>query len=195
MAVSLPSDIVMDVANAVDRLGLHKAHAQLAAKSRSIAASDGGLFQALSQKPETAPAGAAGASGPPAGAGQAGTVGERFESMIMQVMLQSMLPSDMEQVYGSGLAGDMWKSMLAEKIAQSMARHGQLGLANSLLKDVVMQGEQQVALAGVTDMKNVLPKQRESDISNARLLELQRSVLNANDETEDDFSLQRLQTR
>ena len=129
MAVSLPSDIVMDVANAVDRLGLHKAHAQLAAKSKSIAASEGGLFEALSQKPEAAPAEAAGATTQPAGAQQERSVSERFESMIMQVMLQSMLPSDMEQVYGSGLAGDMWKSMLAEKIAESMARHGQLGLA------------------------------------------------------------------
>lgn len=194
MAVSLPSDIVMDVANAVDRLGLHKAHADLAAKSRSVAAAEDGLFQALSKKSETAPAGTT--NGPQAATmPQTRSVGEKFESMIMQVMLQSMMPSDMEQVYGSGLAGDMWKSMLAEKIAESMAKHGQLGLADSLLKDVVLQGEKHVALAGVTDMRNVLPQQRESDISNARLLELQRAVFNQNDETNDEFSLQQLQTR
>lgn len=185
----------MDVANAVDRLGLHKAHAELAAKSRSIAASEGGLFQALSQKPDAAQTGTTDAATQPAGTAGPRSVGERFESMIMQVMLQSMLPSDMEQVYGSGLAGDMWKSMLAEKIAESMARHGQLGLANSLLKDVVMQGEQQVALAGVTEMKSVLPQQRETDVSKARLLELQRMILGTNDEAGDTFSLQRLQTR
>ncbi len=85
--------------------------------------------------------------------------------------------------------------MLAEKIAESMAKHGQLGLANTLLKEVVMQGEQQVGLAGVTDMQNVLPHQRESDVAAARLLELQRAVLKTDDDADDAFSLQRLQTR
>ena len=112
----------------------------------------------------------------------------------MQVMIQSMLPN-MEAVYGSGLAGDMWKSMLAEKLAEATAKQGGLGLADGLLKDLVQQGEQRVALAGVREMDNVLPSERRTDVSRARLSELER-VLFGNGTGEDEtFSLTRLQSR
>ena len=43
--------------------------------------------------------------------------------------MQAMLPKDAETVYGKGVAGDMWKSMMAEKLAPDgrTRRHRHLG--------------------------------------------------------------------
>ena len=50
----------------------------------------------------------------------------------MQTFIQSMLPKNAKHVFGKGLAGDIWRSMLAEKLANEMARSGQVGLAKRL---------------------------------------------------------------
>ena len=44
---------------------------------------------------------------------------KRFEAMVLQTFIQNMLPKDGAAVYGKGMAGDMWKSLLAEKVAES----------------------------------------------------------------------------
>ena len=36
-----------------------------------------------------------------------------FEAMVLQTFIQTMLPKDAEAVYGKGMAGDMWKSMMS----------------------------------------------------------------------------------
>jgi len=43
-----------------------------------------------------------------------------------------MLPKDSSNVFGQGTAGDMWRSMLAEQVAQQIAKSGALGLAKRL---------------------------------------------------------------
>lgn len=57
----------------------------------------------------------------------------KFEAMMLQSFLQSMLPSENEAVYGEGLAGDMWRSMMAEQIAGVMAERGGIGVADRIL--------------------------------------------------------------
>ncbi len=58
---------------------------------------------------------------------------KRFEAMVLQTFIQSMLPKDGAAVYGKGVAGDMWKSLLAEKIADSLAERGGIGISDRVL--------------------------------------------------------------
>ena len=42
------------------------------------------------------------------------------------------MPDDATAYFGSGTAGSVWKSMLAQQIAEQMAKHGGIGIANEL---------------------------------------------------------------
>ncbi|MBL8578228.1 MAG: rod-binding protein [Mesorhizobium sp.] len=53
--------------------------------------------------------------------------------MVLQTFIQNMLPKDGAAVYGKGMAGDMWKSLLAEKIADTMSERGGIGIADRML--------------------------------------------------------------
>jgi peptidoglycan hydrolase FlgJ len=64
----------------------------------------------------------------------------RFEALVLQTFIQSMLPKDAESVYGKGLSGDMWQSMLAEKIAEQVTQRGGVGIAARLAKDYSVHG-------------------------------------------------------
>lgn len=56
----------------------------------------------------------------------------QFEALLLQTMIESMMPEDSEAVFGSGTAGKVWKSMLAEKIAMEIAETGTLGIAKQI---------------------------------------------------------------
>jgi len=53
--------------------------------------------------------------------------------MVLQTFIQNMLPKDGAAVYGKGMAGEMWKSMLAEKVAGVVAERGGIGIADRML--------------------------------------------------------------
>jgi Rod binding domain-containing protein len=76
---------------------------------------------------------------------------QRFEAVVLQTFLQSMMPKNSEAVYGSGLAGDMWKSELAQQIASVMAKRGGIGIANRLLKAHYKVDGKSVPLTGAWD--------------------------------------------
>ena len=56
----------------------------------------------------------------------------QLEAVVLQSFIQSMLPKNAKNVFGKGIAGDIWKSMLAEKLANEVGRSGQVGLAKRL---------------------------------------------------------------
>lgn len=56
----------------------------------------------------------------------------QFEALLLQNMIEAMMPEDSEAVFGSGTAGKVWKSMLAEKVAAEIARTGSLGIAKQI---------------------------------------------------------------
>jgi len=56
----------------------------------------------------------------------------QFEAFVLQSFVQSMLPKNATNVYGRGTAGEVWRSMLAEKIGEELARSGQVGIAQRL---------------------------------------------------------------
>jgi Rod binding domain-containing protein len=59
-------------------------------------------------------------------------VPKEFEAFVLQTFIQEMLPKNAEGVYGSGIAGDIWKSMLSEKLAFEVAERGGIGIADQV---------------------------------------------------------------
>ena len=55
-----------------------------------------------------------------------------FEAVLLNGFVNEMLPKDGSAAFGQGLAGDMWKSMLADQISRQIAKSGSLGIAKRL---------------------------------------------------------------
>ncbi len=132
MAISPPVDIVLDVARAASADDVAAARERLAARATTTAPS----FEIA------APA----APFPAKDADATPEAFRKFEAMMLQSFIQSMLPEESEAVFGKGLAGDMWRSMMAEKIAGVMADSGGIGVADRILKNYYGRGEDQAAL-------------------------------------------------
>ena len=135
MAISPPSDIVLDVLNNADPSRLEVAQAQLkanqsVAEARRLASTDASFdanftkgvddthnikhrLDGVHKKdvPETY---------------------RKFEAMVLQNFIKTMLPES-EEVYGKGASGEIWKGMMAEKIAEEIAKDGGIGIAESLM--------------------------------------------------------------
>jgi peptidoglycan hydrolase FlgJ len=56
----------------------------------------------------------------------------QFEAMMLNSFVSEMLPKDTGEVFGQGMAGDMWRSMLADQVSTQIAKSGKLGLARRL---------------------------------------------------------------
>lgn len=67
-----------------------------------------------------------------------------FEVVVLQNMIETMLPDSADTVFGKGVAGKTWKSMLAEKLAQQVALSGDLGLADRMATTAPMRGQPEV---------------------------------------------------
>jgi len=64
----------------------------------------------------------------------------RFEAMMLQNMLGAMLPKNAQSVFGKGTAGDMWKSMLSQQLAETLAAGHQFGFAKLVTPKTVNSG-------------------------------------------------------
>lgn len=60
---------------------------------------------------------------------------QRFEAMILQSFIGDMLPTDSEQLYGKGTAGEIWKGMMAEQLGAVLAKGGGIGIAARMMGD------------------------------------------------------------
>jgi len=151
LAINPPSDIVLGVANAADPQKLRAAAAQLALAQGNAAAANTGLAEAggdavsaafASAAPKAQPvAPQSHAATPPAATPAHGPTTKRtpdaytkFEAFLVQTFVESMLPNDAPNVYGSGVAGKIWKSMLAEHLANEMAKSTSFGIAERIAK-------------------------------------------------------------
>lgn len=101
----------------------------------------------------------------------------KFEGMVLQTFIQSMLPQDAEAVYGSGLAGDMWKSFMATEIANQMARAGGIGIADRVLGAHYMAGEDKVPVAGLPGSAEKTGLAEQQLLSAGLVQEMQRSMM------------------
>jgi flagellar protein FlgJ len=133
------TDSVMNAGRVEDAQAAVEARMKLAAASADRAGAAGGFrLDDITSK----------LAGPDAGPRAAF---EKFESFVLQTFIQSMLPQDTESVYGEGLSGDMWKSLLAEHIAADMTKAGGIGIADRILADYYRRGEEIVPLTGAGD--------------------------------------------
>ncbi|WP_223999840.1 rod-binding protein [Aureimonas sp. SA4125] len=78
---------------------------------------------------------------------------QQFESFVLRSFVESMLPQEESEYFGTGTAGKIWKSMLAERIGDEMAKDGGIGIADMIdkhgtkAKDVT-DGQEKLARAG-----------------------------------------------
>src|SRR3984957_384379 len=66
------------------------------------------------------------------GSDKVGKAKTQFEAMMLNSFVSELLPKDTGEVFGQGMAGDMWRSMLAEQVSTQIAKSGKLGLARRL---------------------------------------------------------------
>jgi flagellar protein FlgJ len=54
-----------------------------------------------------------------------------LEQLVLQNLVENMLPKDSADVFGRGPAGDIWRSMLAEQLAKQIGKTINLGLVKA----------------------------------------------------------------
>jgi len=141
VAISIPSDLVMDVVNAGNPATVQKAESMLAAaaatKAKAVAATDrfttevaslsGDIGTSLVDLRERlAEADNSKVEVPEAY--------RKFEAMVLGNFVQSMLPADNEEIYGKGTAGEMWRGMMADKIGTVISEGGGIGIAERMAR-------------------------------------------------------------
>lgn len=146
MAINPPSDIVLDVAKAADPLAYRAAVDKLARIGTEAAGPAAAAFEEMLSRADSPPAAE---PLPPtdwrladlrarltedhnAQTASRSDPYRQFEAFVLQTFIESMLPKDANHVFGEGIAGSFWSSMLAEQIAKQMAEAGGLGIADTL---------------------------------------------------------------
>jgi Rod binding domain-containing protein len=182
LAISPPSDIVLDVARAVDPAELAAARTQLAERARAGATKV--EFPDIAASEASSPATALKNMAGMRFTGHAGSektdqtpkAYQKFEAAVLQNFMQSMMPKDSEAVYGKGLAGDMWKSELARQLGTVLSERGGIGIANKLLKEHYMVGDKKVALTGASEGTRKDEADMKRMLSVAMVEEMQRRL-------------------
>jgi flagellar protein FlgJ len=133
VSINPPLDIVLDVARAADPTRYRQAVERLTRTAPDAAAFEEMLDPAravsASASPMAAPQGAVTSKPIPSDAAKAF---QGFEAMALTTFVEAAFPDNASAVFGSGLAGGVWKSMLAEQMATQMARSGGIGIADQL---------------------------------------------------------------
>ena len=137
----MATDLILDVVKAADPAVAQRAEAMLEAasirKSERAAATPAFEHQLLaSADPSAVLASAKPATSPDKTAESY----QRFEAMVLQSFIGSMLPQNSEELYGKGTAGEIWKSMMAEQLGTALAKGGGIGIAERLLADRFTSG-------------------------------------------------------
>lgn len=165
MAISTPGDIVLDVVRAADPATAATARTKLATLANRAG---GAAFPA--------------AAGERFAAARSAAIPDtfaKFEAMVLQTFIQSMLPKEADAVYGEGVAGEMWQSVLAEQLGNAVAEHGGIGIADRILRDRYVAGERTVPVQGVSADPGRPRLDAEHSLSAALVQELQRATVEA----------------
>src|SRR5947199_7287229 len=125
MSLAPPTDLVLEVSRAADPARAAAVAEKLGALARQGADTPQDFATALKAASGPAPA-------PPAPVSRGANAQTKLESVFLSQFISEMLPKDAQSVYGQGYAGDMWRSMLAERVADQMAASGRVGIASRL---------------------------------------------------------------
>jgi flagellar protein FlgJ len=134
MAINPPTDIVLDVLNAADPAKVEMAQARLKAgqaamEAQRLASTDKSFDATIERAHHIRDSIALRSTGDKKEVPEAY---RKFEAMVLQNFLKSMLPES-EEIYGKGATGEIWKGMMAEQLANEIARTGGIGIAESLM--------------------------------------------------------------
>ncbi|MGH7004574.1 MAG: rod-binding protein [Alphaproteobacteria bacterium] len=78
---------------------------------------------------------------------------KKFEAFMLQSFVESMFAGDDQAVYGKGIAGDYWKSMMSEAIAGEMAQAGGIGIARMLEQQSAKRASDETGAAANGDAR------------------------------------------
>lgn len=139
MAISPPSDLVLDVVRAADPTLVQEAQAKLKSNKAAFEATSlaeaGAGFQAAVGILNRDSASSHASAGVSAVNGKAVPEHMRkFETMVLQNFVKSMMPAESEEIYGKGTAGEMWRGMMADQLGEALSKGGGIGIAESLAK-------------------------------------------------------------
>jgi peptidoglycan hydrolase FlgJ len=131
-----PSDLIVDVARAADPKRAAAMTQRLAALNVGGDVHAAAFSDALSAA-DVAPAplvdARAALSNPQqAEASRAAKARQQFEATLLNSFVNEMMPKEDSSVFGGGYAGDMWRSLLAQKVSDAIAQSGRLGIAGKL---------------------------------------------------------------
>jgi len=171
LAISPPSDIVLDVARAVEPDALEAARAKLASRAGAalgVAGADASFSISDMRKSDMAKGAVKSEAAPESY--------KKFEAMVLSTFVQSMMPKHADSVYGEGTSGDMWKSLMSQQLGTVMADRGGIGIADHLIKDHYKEGDTKVALAGVSTSPDKARHDTDRNLSAALVQELQRRL-------------------
>jgi hypothetical protein len=147
VAINPPSDIVLGAVLAADPSKYRAAADRLRRAGGDtgsvVAATPAATMSASTSQWTAVASGAASANahGQPANPARAAVAGQarkqpdafaQLEAFVLQSFIQTMLPKNSQNFFGKGTAGEVWKSMLAEKLGAQIASSNQLGLAKRL---------------------------------------------------------------
>jgi hypothetical protein len=147
VAIHPPSDIVLDVAKAADPAKLQAAALKLAGSADGTDAGFADLVDGLGGRGGSSRSTLAGEVAAPAigvsarasrldaaSADPAMKPYRDFEAFVLQSFIAEMLPKDAQGIYGQGVAGEMWRGILAQQLGKEIARAGGIGIAKAISK-------------------------------------------------------------
>jgi Rod binding domain-containing protein len=136
LSIQTATDIILDVVRAADPAVAQRAEAMLEAasarKSEQAAATPAFQRQLLAATDTSA---ISVNSEVPAAPDKSLEVYQKFEAMILQSFIGDMLPTESEQLYGKGTAGEIWKGMMAEQLGAVLSKGGGIGIAARMMGD------------------------------------------------------------
>lgn len=164
MAIDPPSDLILDVMRAADPARRQAAVDKLAQAGSSQAPV--AEFAAAMDKAQPSndsfgcgvvePAGVF-HQGMPKAASEPPEAYKKFEAFVLQSFIQNMLPQSSEATYGSGTAGEVWRSFAAEELGKTVADAGGLGIAERLYAEQKAKGERGDAFSLAGSLSSDIP--------------------------------------
>jgi Rod binding domain-containing protein len=136
LSIQTATDIILDVVRAADPAVAQRAEAMLEAasarKSEQAASTPAFQHQLLASADTSSLSVTSARDIAP---DKSLEVYQKFEAMILQSFIGDMLPTDSEQLYGKGTAGEIWKGMMAEQLGAVLAKGGGIGIAARMMGD------------------------------------------------------------
>jgi Rod binding domain-containing protein len=183
VAISPPSDLVLDVVKAADPSDVQAAQEKLAANraafaATSLAENGNGFASTVDALNNTA--------GSQAGLGNADNRAaptkvpaayHKFEAMMLQNFVKNMLPNS-DTLYGKGSAGEIWKGMMAEQLGNTIAKNGGIGIAEQMYKDQLSKMRNAGAINSATN-------ENDKKMALSAITDFQRKTLAASDANAD----------